>query len=194
MALTTLAIAKWQLAVRAQPGILALSANCDCCSKTSSGNIGPSTVFQVKMNTCPIKRVLQGWRLHCSLTLHVPTWYKLPIVYLCCAATGVHTVFDPVSCLVQVRLDSASLWKDALTSGAVAALSAAILTSAQLYSANAALWWFDSAVALLVAVILSGLGVASLYMTPWWTSAFWHMQESASHVVGAKLPDLTCNL
>ena len=67
MVLTALALAKWQLAVRGQPGSLALSAKCDGCSKTSSGSIGPSTVFQVKMNTCPIKGLLQGWRFHCSL-------------------------------------------------------------------------------------------------------------------------------
>jgi len=41
----------------------------------------------------------------------------------------------------QEQLRSESLRKDALTSGAVAVLSVAILLSAGLHAHNAALWW-----------------------------------------------------
>ncbi|KAK9827652.1 hypothetical protein WJX81_004004 [Elliptochloris bilobata] len=49
------------------------------------------------------------------------------------------------------QLRSESLRKDAVTSGAVAVLSVAILLSSGLHARNAALWWFDSLVALVVA-------------------------------------------
>ena len=46
---------------------------------------------------------------------------------------------------LQEQLRSESLRKDAVTSGAVAVLSVAILLSSGLHARNAALWWFASA-------------------------------------------------
>ena len=74
---------------------------------------------------------------------------------------------------MQRKLRSESLRKDAITSGAVAVLSAAILVSTLMYSANASLWWFDSVVALGISLALCCAGMCSLISTRWWSRSFW---------------------
>lgn len=75
--------------------------------------------------------------------------------------------------LPQRKLRSESLRKDAITSGAVAVLSAAIVVSTLIYSVNASLWWFDSVVALGISLALCCAGSWSLVSTRWWTKSFW---------------------
>ncbi len=74
---------------------------------------------------------------------------------------------------MQRKLRSESLRKDAITSGAVAVLSAAIVVSTLMYSHNASLWWFDSVVALGISVALCCAGASSLISTKWWSRSFW---------------------
>ena len=78
-----------------------------------------------------------------------------------------------LSCLLQKKLRSESLRKDAITSGAVAVLSAAIVVSTLIYSVNASLWWFDSVVALGISLALCAAGSWSLVSTRWWSKGFW---------------------
>ena len=74
---------------------------------------------------------------------------------------------------MQKKLRSESLRKDAITSGAVAVLSAAIVVSTLIYSVNASLWWFDSVVALGISLALCAAGSWSLVSTKWWSKGFW---------------------
>ena len=74
---------------------------------------------------------------------------------------------------LQRKLRSESLRKDAITSGAVAALSAAIVVSTAMYSVHPQLWWFDSIVALLISLVLFTAGLWPLLSTKWWTASFW---------------------
>ncbi len=75
--------------------------------------------------------------------------------------------------LLQRKLRSESLRKDAITSGAVAVLSAAIVVSTLVYGMNVSLWWFDSVVALGVSLALCCAGTWSLVSTRWWCKGFW---------------------
>ena len=70
----------------------------------------------------------------------------------------------------QKKLRSESLRKDAITSGAVAVLSAAIVVSTLIYSVNG---WFDSVVALGISLALCAAGSWSLVSTKWWSKGFW---------------------
>ncbi|EIE25383.1 hypothetical protein COCSUDRAFT_61602 [Coccomyxa subellipsoidea C-169] len=78
------------------------------------------------------------------------------------------------------KLRSESLRKDALTSGAVAVLSAAICMSTIFYSVNSALWWFDSVVALCISLALFCGGLWPLISVQWWSKAFWAPMTDAS--------------
>ena len=52
-------------------------------------------------------------------------------------------------------------------------LSAAIVVSTLMYSANSSLWWFDSVVALGISLALCCAGASSLISTKWWSKSFW---------------------
>jgi membrane protein YdbS with pleckstrin-like domain len=73
----------------------------------------------------------------------------------------------------QRKLRCESLRKDAITSGAVAVLSAAIVVSTLLYAVHPQLWWFDSLVALCISLALFAAGLVPLLTMRWWSPAFW---------------------
>lgn len=88
----------------------------------------------------------------------------------------------------QRKLRSESLRKDAITSGAVAALSAAMVVSTLMYAADPRLWWFDSCVALGISLALSCAGLWSLASTRWWSAAFWQNTAAALDAAPCLLP------
>jgi len=96
------------------------------------------------------------------------------LIYSMSAPCGLQTLStENVLCLLQKKLRSESLRKDAITSGAVAVLSAAILVSTLINSVDASLWWFDSVVALAISLALCCAGTWSLVSTKWWSKSFW---------------------
>ncbi|CAL8460617.1 g146 [Coccomyxa elongata] len=78
------------------------------------------------------------------------------------------------------KLRSESLRKDAVTSGAVAVLSAAICISTLFYRLNRNLWWFDSVVALCISLALFCSGLWPLVSVQWWSKSFWAPMTDAS--------------
>ncbi len=81
---------------------------------------------------------------------------------------------------MQRKLRSESLRKDAVTSGAVAVLSAAICISTLFYRLNRNLWWFDSVVALCISLALFCSGLWPLVSVQWWSKSFWAPMTDAS--------------
>ncbi|KAK9820129.1 hypothetical protein WJX72_006394 [[Myrmecia] bisecta] len=71
------------------------------------------------------------------------------------------------------QLGSITLKKDAITSFAVTTLSVGVLISSAAYSYDERVWWFDAAVALVVALTLFVYGCRSLSHNPWWRNEFW---------------------
>jgi hypothetical protein len=93
------------------------------------------------------------------------------------AISGTSVIILSWSCAIKWSLSkvlrSSALRKDAITSGAVAAMAATMLVSTTVYKSHPSVWWLDSAVALIVSFILSMLGIKTLTQHPWWKRDFW---------------------
>jgi hypothetical protein len=93
------------------------------------------------------------------------------------AIAGTSVIILTWSCAIKWSLSkvlqSSAMRKDAITSGAVAAMAATMLVSTAVYKSHKSVWWLDSAVALLVSFILSLLGLKTLMTHSWWRKDFW---------------------
>ena len=74
---------------------------------------------------------------------------------------------------LAATLQSTALRKDAIVSGACAAMAAGVLFSTAVHREHPRVWWLDATVALLVSLTLPLLGVQSLTRNRWWDRAFW---------------------
>ena len=106
------------------------------------------------------------------------------------AIAGTSVIILTWSCAIKWSLakvlSSSALRKDAITSGAVAAMAATMLVSTAIYKSHPNVWWLDSAVALAVSFILSLLGIKTLVTHSWWRKDFWVDGEATAEEAQAQ--------
>jgi hypothetical protein len=93
------------------------------------------------------------------------------------AISGTSVIILSWSCAIKYSLSkllkSSALRKDAITSGACAIMAGTMLVSTTIFETHEGAWWLDSAVAIVVSVVLSALGIKTLITHPWWRKDFW---------------------
>lgn len=86
--------------------------------------------------------------------------------------SGTSVIILSWSCAMKFSLakvlKSSALRKDAVTSGACAAMAATILISTTIYKSHPGVWWLDSSVAIIISFGLFVLGIRTLLKNPWW--------------------------
>ena len=106
--------------------------------------------------------------------------------------SGTSVIILSWSCAMKFSLakvlKSSALRKDAVTSGACAAMAATILISTTVHKSHESVWWLDSSVAIIISFGLFVLGIRTLLKNPWWRCA---QQPHACYRGQHKIPDST---
>ena len=89
-------------------------------------------------------------------------------------STVIFGVLGVLKLIVGCELKSYALRKDAVCSFAAALLSAGVVFSIALFDASkGAVWWFDSAFAIVVSACVAAYGTRTLVKNKWWRKDFW---------------------
>jgi divalent metal cation (Fe/Co/Zn/Cd) transporter len=99
---------------------------------------------------------------------------------ICATSIAVYFTIGCVMMFVGYKLNSGTMKKDGICAFATTALCAGILISAEIYEKNPDVWWFDSALGYVVAVVLYGAGIYTLiteWKHKWWTKGFWRADD-----------------
>ena len=89
-------------------------------------------------------------------------------------STAIFSVLGVLKLVVGCELKSYALRKDAVCSFAAAALSTGVVFSIALFDASdGAVWWFDSAFAIVISACVAVYGTRTLIKNTWWRKDFW---------------------
>lgn len=89
-------------------------------------------------------------------------------------STFIFALLGVLKLVVACEIKSFALRKDGVCSLAAALLSSGVIFSIILFDATeGAVWWFDSAFAIVIALAVAIYGLRTLIKNKWWQQAFW---------------------
>jgi len=120
--------------------------------------------------------------IECTIHLatHTSPSRAKAVEIICAISIAVYFVLACIMTFIGYKLDSGTLKKDGLCAFATTALSAGILVSAAIYENHPKVWWFDSALGYIVAVVIYGAGLYTLLTElkyRWYTREFWETED-----------------